>query len=284
MIEDKNKKSYEISAEKKTVKKKDLDANSEVVKADKEFPYDVKICDVWGTTTKDVITFGVKRFIEGANVFLVNEKRNFKEYQPVDSDDFKQYNLDNCKKRILKIEREIAKDKVTSGNPKSLREELRILRNRKRSLEMQGRGSYMRLDINGRPYFEFDRVGNFKLPVYKNTDYSTLDIPSEVRIKTTSELLLENDVKNGDKNLGIKIFSIILLTLLVIATMGGLYFAYKTSQLPDQCAVNLDKASLVFNGIVGKMDNVVDNFIELSDDLERKPEQVNTTVVVKDIN
>jgi len=90
-------------------------------------------------------------------------------------------------------------------------------------------------------------------------------------------------VKNGDKNLGVKIFSIVLLSLLVISFMGGLFFAYKNSQLPDQCAVNLDKASTVFNGIVTKMDNVVDNFEEISSDLERKDPEVDVTPDVKEV-
>ena len=277
MVEDNiNKKSYEVTAQKKQVNVKDLDTQSELVKSDKEFPYDVKICDVWGTSSKDIMTIPVKRYIEGANVFLFNEKFNFKEYFPIDSDDFKQYTLESVETELIKIEKKIASPK-NNENPRTLREELRILRNRKRSLETQGRGSYMRLNQQGRPYFEFDRVGNFKLPVFKNVDYSTLNVPSETRIKTTSELLVENDTKNGDKNLAGKVMGIILLVILVCAVFGGLFFAYKTAQLPDQCAANLDKASLVFNGVVTKMDNVVDNFEEISENLQIKPKEINDT-------
>ena len=47
--------------------------------------------------------------------------------------------------------------------------------------------------------------------------------------------------------------------------------------------VNLDKASQVFNGIVGKMDNVVDNMETLTSKVELKPVEPNVTPVVQDI-
>ena len=266
------KKAYNVSADKNKLDKNKLDKTSEAVKADNDHPYDVRICDIWGTTSKEITTFGAKRFIEGANVYLVNEKLGFKEYMPIDDDDYKLYTLDSITKKIKTLEKELGSEKKKQ-NPRSIKSELRFLKNRQRSLEVQGRGSYMRLNQQGKPFFEFDRVGNFKVPVFKNVDYSTLDIPSETRIKTAAELLQENDDKNGEKNLG-KIFQVILIILMIVLVLAGLFFAYKTSQMPQVCAENFDSAARIFNGVVNKLDSTVTNLQNLSSVIELKPQDV----------
>ena len=271
------KKNYEISGKTtKEIKKIDLDKNAEIVKAETEYPYNVRINDIWGTTSKEITSFGVKRFIEGVNVYLVNEKMGFKEYMPVDDDDFKLYSQENISKRIKQLEKQLGSDKKTE-NPRSLKSELRFLRNRHRSLEVQGRGSYIRFDQSGKPFFEFDRIGNFKVPVFKNVDYSTLDVPSETRIKTAAELLLENDNKNGEKNLGAKIFMGVMMFLMLAGVFGGLFFAWKTAQLPDVCAANLERASQVLEGVTNKISQTSNNLQNLSSNLQIKKPEIDTT-------
>ena len=277
-----NKKNYQKSAEKNQVNEKELDKDSEKVASNVEYPYDVKITDIWGTTSKEVTTFPVRRYIEGGNVYLFNEKKGFKEIMPEDTDDYKSQTLEGLNIDIKKIQDKIKKNNNTD-NQKTLKKDLRILNNLKRSIELQGRGSYMRLNSEGRPYFEFDRRGNFKLPVFKNVDISTLYIPSETKIKTGSELLTENDDKNGDNNMSAKIVGVVLLIICLLGCCAGLFFTYKTSQVPDVCAANFDRTAIVLNGVVTKMDKtadsmgqVVDNMDNLTNKLVVKPDEVST--------
>ena len=72
--------------------------------------------------------------------------------------------------KIKKLEKKIKDNQNPDQNVKSIQRQIIQLKNWANSLELQGRGSYMRLGMDGRPYFEFDRVGNFRMPVYKNID------------------------------------------------------------------------------------------------------------------
>ena len=260
----------------------DKDSEHEQVKSEKEFPYDVKICDIWGTTSKDQVKFPVQRRIIDSNVYLFNQKYGFKEPIPEDNDDFKDYKLEEVETQLKKLEKKV-NDRKSTDNKKGLRQQIRRLKGIKSSIQLQGRGSYMRLDENGRPYFEFDRVGNFKMPVYKNIDKSLLKTPDEAKIKLGSELIKENEEKNGDPNKGVKLLNIVITILLVISLCTCLYFNYKAIDVPEVCANNLKETSLIINAAARKFDNSASSLENVSSRVYLRQEDVipkiNTTVI-----
>jgi len=230
----------------KEVKKQTPIQNKEKTQAEKEkedkikandkeeWDFLVELNDVWGTSSKRYDPFGVKRAIIGGNVFLVNEKIGFKEPQPEDSDDYKSYKIDELTTEIAKIEKKLKEIKSKDGKEttRDLIQDIKILKGWKRSLELQGRGSYANLSgkrDNGMPYFIFDRKGNFKLPVFKNVDYSLLYVPSETNISEASDLLKENNDKNNLNAAQLRIINYILTFILVICICGMFYFIYKTN-------------------------------------------------------
>jgi len=228
------------------------DVNNEKVNSEKQYPYDVKICDIWGTTSKDQVKIAVQRRIFDSNVYLYNEKAGFKEPLPEDNDDFKDFKLEDINKELSSLDKQL--NKKDNVNKKGLRQQIRRLKGFKSSIEVQGRGSYMRLDENGRPYFEFDRVGNFKMPVYKNIDKSLLKTPDEAKIKNCSELLRENLEKNGDPNKHVKLLNIAILIVLVLTLCFFGYLTYKTSDMPMVCSENLEKTAIIINRAASKFE------------------------------
>jgi len=257
------------------------DVNSEKVNSEKEYPYDVKICDIWGTTSKDQVKIAVQRRIFDSNVYLYNEKAGFKEPLPEDNDDFKDFKIEDINIELKKLEKDV--NKKDNVNKKGLRQQIRRLKGFKSSIELQGRGSYMRLDENGRPYFEFDRVGNFKMPVYKNIDKSLLKTPDEAKIKNCSELLKENKEKNGDPDKHIKLINIAILIFLLL-TLGLFGFlTYKTSDMPDVCSANIEKAAIVLNSASRKFENSAIQMNNITDRVYiKQPDiipEINTTVI-----
>ena len=253
------------------------------VKDDKAFPYRVKICDIWGTTTKDQVIFGVQRFIEGSNVYLYNEKMGFKEPLPEDSDEFKQYKIEDIDKRLKELDEQLKK-KNDNSNQKDIRQEIKQLSSWKNSLLLQGRGSYMRMDLEGKPYFEFDRQGNFRMPVFKNIDKSLLYTPSESKIKLGSELIKENEEKNGDPNKGLRLMNILLTVILVICVGLFGYLSYKASALPDECSANLDKASVVFINSANKFANAANTLDNITSKVYIKKDDVSINVTPEVVN
>lgn len=209
--------------------------SNESIKTDGEYPYTIELWDVWGSTSKKAVRFGAKRYIDKGNVFLVNEKRGFIEPFPEDSSEYKQYKIEEVLKEIKKKEDLLTNLKKTNNpqhSERDLREDLKILKSFKRSLEFDGKGSYMLIDSDqagARPLFMFDRRGNYRLPVFKNVDISLLYIPTEAKITEASDLIRENDIKNGKSNIGL--MTIGLIILLVILVCAGLFFAYKTASL-----------------------------------------------------
>jgi len=255
----------------------------EKVDSTKQFPYDVKICDIWGSSTKDQVIIPVQRAIHGENVFLFNEKFGFKEPLPEDSDEFRQMKIEELNAEISKIEK-LQSLNSNNVNAKDLKIKLKQYKNWLNSIQLQGRGSYMRFSQQGKPYFEFDRVGNFKMPVFKNVDKSLLYTPSESKIKLGSELIKENNLKNGDPNKGIKYFNILVSIFLIITLLGMLYFSYKVTALPDTCSVNLDKASAFFIQASNRIDNTASTLENITNRVYIKPEDVSPDIKTNVIN
>ena len=147
------------------------------VNVDKEYPYVVQLNDIEDNTVIRKEPFGAKRYIEGANVYLVNEKVGFKEPFPINTNDYKNYTLDEIEKKIKSLTQKL--EKLRNNNSKHKRvtsdeldviKEIKKFKNYRRSHLFEGNGSYMIISAEhgGRPLYTFDRVGNFKLPVYKN--------------------------------------------------------------------------------------------------------------------
>lgn len=239
-----------------TNKKPENAEKEEKVESKKDFPYDVKLCDIWGSSSKDVAIIPVQRAIEGNNTYLYNEKFGFKEVEPKDSDEFRAYKIEELEEEIKK--QEMLLKSSNDINKKDIRGKIKQYSNWLNSLKLQGKGSYMRFSQTGKPYFEFDRVGNFRMPVFKNVDKSLLYTPSETKIKKGGDLIKENNDKNGDPNKQLKLLNIFITIVLVILAGIFIYATYKTSELPDQCSVNLDKASAFFVTASERIDNAAD--------------------------
>ena len=210
-------------------------SSQEAVKTAGELPYTIELYDIWGSTSKRAVRFGAKRFIEKGNVFLMNEKRGFKEPFPEDSEDFRSFKMEWVETEIKEINTKISKT-MKAENPKwslkDLRKDKKELENYRRSLELQGKGSYMLVDSDaagGRPLFMFDRRGNYKLPVFKNIDLSLMYLPTEANITEASDLIRENNEKNGKSSLNLAQLG--LFVLMVVIILAGLFFAYKTASL-----------------------------------------------------
>lgn len=228
----------ENTQEQEFTEKVETDSNdtlttSESVNTKNEYPYIIELYDVWGSTSKRAVRFGAKRFTDGKNVFLVNEKRNFKEPFPEDTEDFKNYTIDKIDGEIEELLSKLEKDKK-SANPKVSKletfKQVEVLKGFKRSLELQGKGSYMIIDSDSagaRPVFMFDRRGNYKLPVFKNIDVSLMYLPTESKLTEASDLIKENDDKNQKKVLNLATMG--LFIILVILVGAGMFFAYKTA-------------------------------------------------------
>lgn len=254
--------------EKVELEKGEKKESNESIKTDGQYPYTVELWDVWGSTSKKAVRFGAKRFIEHGNVFLVNEKRGFIEPFPEDTAEYKQYKKEEITKEIEKKQRLLSNIK-TLKNPqnseKDLREDIRILKGFLRSLELDGKGSYMLIDSDSagaRPLFMFDRRGNYRLPVFKNVDVSLMYIPTEAKITEASDLIRENDSKNGKNTLNLATAG--LFVLLILLVFGAMYFAYKTSALPTEfievlkdIAVNQDALVEQLKDYVQPVDDIV---------------------------
>lgn len=236
------------------------------VNVDKEYLYIVQLNDVEGTTTVRKAPFGAKRYIDGANVYLVNEKIGFKEPFPEDSDEYKQYKIEELDDRIKAIEGRLDdnKKKRLARTPEILDmiQDLKVMRGFKRSLELAGKGSYMQIsqEHGGRPLYTFDRKGNFKLPVFKNTDYSLLYVPVEADIALAGDLLKLNEDANGNKDNMIKLANLALTILLIVGFLGLMYFVYETSQTPTVIVEGLADIVSVQAEIADKLQNVTGNF------------------------
>ena len=110
------------------------------VDVEKEYPYIVQLNDIQDSTIVRRQPFGAKRYIEKANVYLVNEKVGFKEPFPSDNEEYKQFKLDELETKIQEIEKKIEdhRKKKLAKTPEylDLIQELKVHQGFKRSLEL----------------------------------------------------------------------------------------------------------------------------------------------------
>lgn len=246
------------------------------VQTNTTFEYNIELYDVWDTTSKRLPVFGANRIVKGNTSYLYNEQKGFEEPFPENSEDFKEFTIEETNTKIDVLEqriKDLEKNNNTNSSVRDLKKQLRIFRGYKRSLEFKGNGSFMILNENGKPTFMFDRVGDVKIPLYKNVERSTLYIPSELKTKNTTKLLKENDEKNG-KEQTVKFSTYALILLLVLLTIGYLYFGYKAMTLPVDVADVLSQVAENMQGISESLNNL-ENMSNVTDVNEVKP-NVNT--------
>lgn len=222
------------------------------------YEYAVELYDVWDTTSKRLPAFGANRIVEGNTSFLFNEQRGFKEPFPENSQEFLEFTLEETEEKIKELEKrikELEKNNNTTSSVRDLKKSLRIFRGYKRSLTLKGNGSFMILNEYGKPTFMFDRVGDVKLPLYKNVDRSTLYIPSELKTKNSTKLLKENDEKNG-KDMQVKLATYALIIILVLFALAFIWFGYKAMHLPVDVADTLSKVAESMLGIDKSLNNL----------------------------
>ena len=204
------------------------------INSNQGFEYSIEIYDVWDTTSKRITPFGANRVVEDNNSYLFNELKGFKEPFPQNTEEYKEYELDDINLKIKKLEDEIKRFEKSPDQKISIKDkkkELRIFRGYKRSIELRGNGSFMILNERGIPTFQFDRVGNTKLPLYKNVDRSTIYIPSELKTKNITKILRDNDEKNKTTTLH-QWSTYTLLLILVLLTCVYIWYGYKAMTLP----------------------------------------------------
>jgi len=239
--------------------KEEVDADKKLKKENKEealkvkdqikYPYRVYLKDITGSSTKKHKPFGVERFIDVDNstVSLFNPNFFFKEIFPEDSDEFKIYQIEEVTEKIKELEVSLAKE-IKKDDPlinrKNIEYDLNIFKNRLRSLQLQGRGSYMNYDDDGTPYFVFRRKGNYKFPEFDNVELDTIYTPSETKIKQASELL---DMKNEKYSKFKKNLNNITMTLfIVLMIFGGLlvWWSLQLNALSNESAITLINAKV----------------------------------------
>jgi hypothetical protein len=284
----------------KNVKTKDSEAGEvmpeKVVQADinKDYPFVVQLYDIEDNTVIRRKPFGAKRHIDGANVYLLNEKTGFKEPFPRDTDEFKQYTITQLEEKIestlkkldkLRKPEKKSETKRTTAEELDLMHELKLFKGYKRSLELSGKGSYMLIagDYEGRPLYQFNRIGNFKVPVFTNIDYSLRYMPLEADLATAGELLKLNEDKNGNTDNTFKLTMIGLAVVLGVVIIAALWFNYKAITInPDLADAFINIANTQSN-IVEKLGEIVTDLgnvtasiePEFNPDLNNKPGQVN---------
>lgn len=252
------------------------------VNAKNSYEYSIEIYDVWDTTSKRISPFGANRIVEGNSSYLFNEQKKFKEPFPENNLEYKEYELETVNDKINEIEKEIktsenSKTKNPLNSIKDLKRKLRVYRGYKKSIELRGNGSFMILNTDGVPTFQFDRLGNIKFPLYKNVDRSAIYTPSELKTKNISKIIKDNDGKNG-KEQTLKFSTYILLILLVLGVCFMFYMGYKMQQLPVDVANTL---SIVAENMqeIGKSLNSLENELLLNetdaDKIVPKVNQVN---------
>lgn len=260
----------------------------EPLKTKDDYPFVIQLFDIFGSSSKEVEPFAAKREIIEGNVYLVNEKFGFKERFPEDNDIYKEQKLDELNKQIQSLQDKIALSNGKEITPEVLdmRSDLRQFKAWKKSLELQGKGSYVIYTSNGagsRPKFSFDRKGNFKFPIFKDIDHSLLRVPTEAQITTASELLLENEKKNGKPDNFNKLlaFGLVIVLTLAVCVMG--FFMWKMADEPSDVSLALVNLSQSLEVIAQDMhqssinfQNSTSNINDLIDrvELKDKPPQV----------
>lgn len=232
--------------------------------------------DTFGSGVRDLEPVKVNRTIQNGNVWLINEKLNFKEPQPENNNEYKNYLLEEIEKKINDLETErssVLKKKIkdTKRSLKDLEQDLIFYRGYERSLKLQEEGSYLnisRLSDGRLPYYRFLRKGNFKLPLFMGVETGLIRVPNEFNIREAGDLLKENVEKNNPEKF-LLIGRWIMLVLLIAAFLFLIYISYKSNSSVGVC-------SEAFKNISNAFINVADNG-QLNTDL--LTELVNNTIV-----
>lgn len=209
-----------------------------------DYDYRVYLKDIHGSNTKKVLHFGVKRWIDEdtSTVYLLNDTHKFREPLPEDTNDWKIHKIQEVEDKIKEIEKQLSQELKKDDpkiNKKNLEYDLSIYKSYKRSLQLQGRGSYLNYDEDGVPYFVFRRKGNFKLPEFDNVELDTIYTPSEAKIKEASELL---DMKKEKYSKFLRNYGnmMIILFVLQLLFLGGLaWYSFKLNKQYDESAVSM---------------------------------------------
>jgi len=235
---------------KKKKKSNELDESSSIdTKTKSKFIYRVYIKEIEDSYTRKINSFDVERYIdeEKGTVMLRSETYKFNEPKPSNDKSYKIYKLQEIETKIKELETALSKE-IKKDDPKinrkDIEEELNMYKSTKRSLELQGKGSYLNVDMDGTPYFVFRRNGNFKLPEFDNIDIDTLYTPSEAKIKKGSELL---DMKREKYSKYQKLGAGIMITLFVMQLLfaGGLvWWSFKLNALSNDSVVTQLKAQM----------------------------------------
>ncbi|MBK5191574.1 MAG: hypothetical protein JJE19_08825, partial [Methanosarcinales archaeon] len=136
---------------KKNVSIKYEQINENKVKSKGKYHYRVYIKEIEDSYTKKVSNFGVERYIDEqkGTVMLRNEEFKFNEPKPSNEKSYKIYKLQEVSVKIIELEKSLSKE-INIDNPKvnrkDIEEELGIYKSIKRSLELQGKGSYLNVD------------------------------------------------------------------------------------------------------------------------------------------
>lgn len=223
----------------------DIEKANEKGKIKKEgasFDYRIYYKDIHGSNTKKVLHFGAKRFVDEENgtVYLLNEKYKFRESFPEDTNMWKIYKIKEVNEKIIDIEKELSKERKNDDpkiNIKNLEFDLDMYKNYKRSLELQGRGSYLNYDEDGVPYFTFRRKGNFKFPEFDNVELDTIYTPSEAKVKEGSDLFEMKKEKYSKFLRNIGSIMVIFFILLLLLLGGEVYYGLKLNKEYDTTAV-----------------------------------------------
>ncbi len=248
--------------DKKEVKEiETFDEKKKIKEEKKNYPYRVYLKDITGSSTKKLLPFGVERWIDenDGTVWLRNSTNNFKEREPVDSDEFKMYEIKELDKNIKILEKKLAKEmkEDTSENIKNIQYELMLYKNFKRSLELQGKGSYMNIDSDGVPYFVFRRKGAFKFPEFDNVELDTIYTPSQTKIKKASELLDIKKEKYSKFQKQLTTASMVFFIINILFGGGLVYWSFALNGMADDSAVQqlqnrVDEAGLYCAELYGQ--------------------------------
>ena len=255
----------------------DKDVKKSMANVSSNFEYDIELWDVWDTTSKRRPIFGANRLIEDNNVYLFNEKTGFKIPFPENSEEYKQYKMEELDSIIKSIETKIKNNNKGKADHtlKDLNKDLRVHRNYKRSLELQGRGSYMVLNYNGRPMFMFDRVGNLKMPLFKNVDRSLIYTPTEQKTQEVTQLLKENKEKNGEQvRLNLATYALIIILALLVGIM--FYTLYKMSALPVEVSESLARTGELFAQGAKDLNSANSIMYNITENLQTNPDLITT--------
>lgn len=221
---------------------KEINTNNNKVQSKGNFHYRVYIKEIEDSYTKKVDNFGVERYIDEnkGTVMLRNETYKFNEPKPSNDKSYKIYKIKEVETKIKELERDLSKE-IKKDDPKvnrkDIEEELAIYKSTKRSLELQGKGSYLNVDEDGTPYFVFRRKGNFKLPEFDNVDIDTIYTPSEAKIKKGSELLdMKKDKYSKFQKTVATLMSVLFVMMLLFG--GGLvWWSFQLNALANDSVV-----------------------------------------------